>query len=98
MNNGKLAKNGMEFDVEVSSMKINYKYEIRIVVVEITDSLGNTGDVYDNFNEFKMEKPESSYRFGFVVINTETGYIPDNCNDWNDSIEDAIADYEYNCQ
>lgn len=77
-------------------MKINERYEIRVVVVE--DRNGATGDVYDNFREFRKEHPFSSYRFGFIVFDTEYGYVPDDCNDWNDSPEEAIMDYMDNCQ
>lgn len=77
-------------------MKINNRYEIRVVIVEMAN--GGTGDVYDNFEDFKKEHPFSSYRFGFVVFDTEYGYVPDNCNDWNDSPEEALMDYEENCR
>ena len=81
-------------------MKINDRYEIRVVVIELVDDKGtfaSTGDVYDNFEEFKKEHPNSSYKFGFVVFDTEMGYVPDNCNDWNDSPDEAMTDYMYNC-
>lgn len=77
-------------------MKINDRYEIRGVVVEQKD--GTTGDVYDNFKDFKREHPFSPYKFGYVVFDTEYGYIPDSCNDWNDSPEEAMFDYEENCE
>lgn len=35
-------------------MKINDRYEIRVVVVEQKD--GTTGDVYDNFKDFKSKR------------------------------------------
>lgn len=56
------------------------------------------GDVYDNFEDFKREHPFSSYKFGYVVFDTEHGYIPDSCNDWDDSPEEAMFDYEENCE
>lgn len=77
-------------------MKINNRYEIRVVVIELTND--GTGDVYDNFEDFKKEHPFSSYRFGFVVFDTQYDYVPDECNDWNDSPEEALMDYEENCQ
>lgn len=81
-------------------MKINDRYEIRVVVLEIRDGIGvhnSIGDIYDNFEEFKKDKPYSSYKFGYVVFDTEYGYVPDECNDWNDSPEEAMFDYEDNC-
>lgn len=76
-------------------MKINDRYEIRIVIVKIQN--GMTTDVYDNFDKFKKENPFSSYRFGYIVFDTKYGYIPDKCNDWNDSPEEAMFDFEENC-
>ncbi len=76
-------------------LKINDRYEIRIVVIEIKDS-GRTGDVYNNLSEFKEDKPFSGYRYGFIVFDTETGSIPSDCNDWNYSVESALFDYECN--
>ena len=76
-------------------MKINERYEIGIVFVEILDD-GSTGDVYDCLAELEKEKPHSDYQIGFVVIDTETGLVPDNCNDWNDSQIEAINDYNEN--
>lgn len=81
-------------------MKMDDKHEIRIVIVEILPGNGlfhNYGDVYDNYETFRREKPESSFKFGYAVVDTESGLIPDGCNDWNDSIEDAMFDWEDNC-
>ena len=76
-------------------MSIDGRYEIRVVVIELTND--STGDVYDDFLEFKKEHPFSQYKFGYFVFDTKTGYVPDNCNDWNDSPEEAMMDYEENC-
>ena len=62
----------------------------------ISQEHGVDGDVYDNFADFKKEHPFSPYRFGYIVFDTEYGYIPDGCNDWNDSPEEALVDYEKN--
>lgn len=78
-------------------MKINQKYEIRVVVVELLCDK-ETGAVYDNFEQFQKDHPNSSYKFGYVVFDTETGYVPDSCNDWNDSPEEAMVDYEGHCR
>ena len=77
-------------------MKINNKYRIEVVIVEIKSD-GTHGSIYDNFSEFKNKHPESSYRYGFSVVN-EFNYIPPECNDWNYSPEEAIMDYMENCQ
>lgn len=76
-------------------MKINEKYDIKIVVIKIEN--GIPADCYDNFEEFKKENPHSSYRFGYIVFDNESGYVPESCNDWNDSPEEALFDYQDNC-
>ena len=81
-------------------MKINDRYEIRIVILEVCDGVGvhrMIGDVYDNFEEFNRDKPFSDYKFGYVVFDTEYGYVPELCNEWNDSPEEAMFDYQDNC-
>ncbi len=82
-------------------MKIDDRYEIRLVIVEIREGVGrynSYGDVYNNFDKFKKDKPNSGYKYGYVVFDTKIGYVPENCNDWNDSPEEAMMDYEENCQ
>lgn len=76
-------------------MKINERYEIKVVVIE--ENNGITGDCYNDFEDFKKSHPFSGYKFGFIVFDNQTGYVPDNCNDWNDSVEEALFDYEDNC-
>lgn len=81
-------------------MKIDNRYEIRVVLLEVRDGIGkhnSIGDVYDNYEEFKKNHPFSSYKFGFTVFDTESGCVPDGCNEWNDSPEDAMFDYVENC-
>lgn len=75
-------------------MKINERYEIRVVAIETKN--GTTGNVYDNFKEFEKENPLSSFEFGYVVFDTINGYVPDNCNDWNDTPEEALYDFVNN--
>lgn len=73
----------------------NHRYEIRIMCIELLPN-GLTGDCYESLLELKKEKPYSSYKFGFAIVDTLTGLIPDDCNDWNDSVEEAMFDYEDN--
>ena len=77
-------------------MKFNKRYEIDIVIVEILPD-GNYGNIYNDISEFKRECPVSEYRFGYCVIDRKTGCVPDECNDWNDTVEEAIFDCEDNC-
>lgn len=83
-------------------MKINDRYEIRVVLLEmlfIDDSMRyrRIDNIYNNLERFKKEHPFKPYKFGFVVYDTENDCIPEECNEWNDSPEEAIFDYEENC-
>lgn len=78
-------------------MKINDKYSIELCIIE-QDENGACGNVYNSMEDFrKYEGHDALYRFGYYVVNLDTGYVPDECNDWNDSPEEALADYRYNC-
>lgn len=77
-------------------MKIDGRYEIRVVVIELLPD-GSTGDVYDDLSRFRADHPHGEYKFGFVVFDTATGFMPDDCNDWNDSPEEVLMDYTENC-
>ena len=72
-------------------MILDNNYEMKVVIIE--DKNGVPGDIYDDFGKFKNEHPHSSYKFGFCIINSADGSIPDECNDWNDSPEEAMFDY-----
>lgn len=71
-------------------MKIDDRYEIRIVVETTEDT--HSG-IYTDFMEFKKKYPYREYRFGYIVYDIVNGCIPEFCNDWNDSPEEAIHDY-----
>ena len=73
-------------------MKLDDRYEMQIVVVEQRPD-GTPGDVDTSMEIFREYHPHSGYRFGFVVVDSETGHVPDVCNEWNSSPEEALADY-----
>lgn len=78
-------------------MMIDNRYKIEPCVIELLDdkgTLANTGDVYDSFKEFRKKHPDSSYKFGFMVIDTTTGFMPDDSEDWFESIEEAMNYWE----
>ena len=77
-------------------MKINDDYSIELCIVEIGED-GIPGDCYGNYEQFRKEKPNAAYRFGYCIVDKD-GFIPDDCNDWNDSPEEALADYYYNVE
>lgn len=74
-------------------MKFDDRYEMQIVVVEQRAD-GSAGDVDPSFPIFRKNHPFSAYRFGYVVVDSETGTVPDVCNEWNSSPEEALMDYE----
>lgn len=77
-------------------MKINKRYEIKLVIIK--NENGIPTNCYDSFETFKKKNPYSSYRFGYIVFDNELGCIPSDCNDWNDSPEEAMFDYQENCK
>lgn len=78
-------------------MKIDDRFRMEILVIDIDDR-GVPGNAYDDFARFRKENPSSGYKFGFCIVDTTTGYVPDQCNDWNESPEEALSDYYDNCQ
>lgn len=77
-------------------MKINDYYSIELVLIE-TGADGTPGDCYRNYEWFRKEKPYASFRWGYCVLNAN-GFIPAACNDWNDTPDEAYADYLYNVE
>ena len=69
------------------------RYEIRTVYA---NQLENDcyGDIYSFRNEAAIAHPGEEIIFGFCVVDTTTGLIPDGCNDWNDTVEEAVSDFE----
>lgn len=57
---------------------------------------GMYGDVYDSEEATLRDHPNARIMFGYCVVHVGDGMIPDGCNDWNDTVEEAIADYEEN--
>lgn len=74
-----------------NKMILDNNYEMKVVIVE--NKNGVPRDIYDDFRKFKSEHPYSSYKFGFCIVSKEGNYIPEGCNDWNDSPEEALHDY-----
>ncbi len=77
-------------------MKINERYEIDIVIVEILPD-GSYGNIYNDMSEFKKECPVSEYRFGYSIIDRKTGCVPEECSEWSYSVKEALYDYENKC-
>ena len=69
------------------------RYQIVTVYANQDDDY-EYGDIYATRCEAAKNHPDDNIIFGFCVVDTATGFIPEDCNDWNDTIEEAIADYE----
>jgi hypothetical protein len=70
-------------------------YEIRTVVTDMSNEMPY-GDVYDSIAELKQNHPNEDWKFGFVIVNRETGLIPDDeyaLKEFYETIEDAMYDY-----
>ncbi len=72
-------------------MILDDNYEMKVVIVE--DRNGVSGDIYDDFRKFKSEHPHSGYKLGFCIVSRVGNYVPEGCNAWNDSPEEALHDY-----
>lgn len=70
-------------------MKINDRYEIRIIVIETCN--GVTGDSYDSLPEFKKDYPDSEFSFGYILFDNHTGVVAEDTEDWYDTPEDTLA-------
>jgi len=70
-------------------MKINDRYEIRVVVIENCN--GITGDCYTSFQEFKRDYPQAEFSFGYIIFDTQTGSVVEEAEDWYDTPEEALT-------
>lgn len=74
-------------------MKLNDRYSLEIVMTAVSDD-NIPLDIFNDFQKIKMERPFLKHKFGFVVIDSETGHIPDGCHKWNDSPEEAVSNWQ----
>lgn len=70
-------------------MKLHDQYKVEAVLLEIKED-GTTGAVVYDYEE-RFLYNFFSYRFVFVVIDSSTGFIPDDLDDWYDNVEEAIS-------
>lgn len=68
-------------------------YKVQTVFANKTDA-GIYGDIYDFKSEADREHPGAEILTGYCVISEATGFVAEGCNSWNDTISDAIQDYE----
>lgn len=69
------------------------RYRIETIYANQNDEY-EYGDIYSSRCEAAKNHPYDSIVFGFCVVDTTTGFIPEGCSDWCDTIEEAISDYE----
>lgn len=76
---------------------VNYEngYKIQKVFANKNED-GNYGDIYDFESDVKNEHPNDEVLIGYVVISELSGLIPNGCRDWNNTINEAMDDYEQN--
>ena len=72
-------------------MKIDERFELRLVVLENRDEM--TGDCYDSFLEFRRNHPYSGYIFAYIIYDTHEDEMAEDSKDWYDTPEDALNDY-----
>ena len=76
------------------------RFELQVVVANKlpADYVFSYGDIFDSYADIQQEYPHDEYLYGYVVVDTLTGLVADGCNDWNDSVEDALSDYKEHCK
>lgn len=77
------------------SLDIDDKHRICTVYANQNEEY-EYGDIYVSRREAAQDHPHDKIVFGFCIIDTSTGFIPEGCNEWNATIEDAIADFRKN--
>lgn len=73
-------------------MKIDDRYEIHVAVCNHDGVM--LCDCYDDFRKLKEEHPHHSWEFVYLLIDSETGLIPDGFEDWYKSPDEVWFAYE----
>lgn len=73
--------------------KLDEKHEIRTIYGVKTPS-GRICDVYKTRLEAVKQNPDKEIVIGFCIIDILTNTIPQGCNVWNDTISEAISNFE----
>lgn len=70
-------------------------YKVQMVFAnQLSD--GAYGDIYDLKQDVLREHPNDGILIGYCVVDTVEGIVPLGCNDWNNTVAEAIADYTDN--
>lgn len=74
-------------------MKLDNRYELRMCVVEIlaNDEEGNT---YESYAGYLAHGTSGTYDIRYMIIDTETGFVPDDLEPYYNTPEDAIIAHE----
>lgn len=73
--------------------QLDERYELRTVYADKTSN-GSYGGVYRSRLEAVKQNPGKEIVFGFCVIDTITNFIPEGCNVWNNTVDEAVTDFE----
>lgn len=55
--------------------------------------MGRVGKIYNSVQNFREENDSPVCKIGYIVFDVDTGEIPEGCNLWNDTLEEAISNY-----
>ena len=70
-------------------------YKIQTVFAnKVPDGAHEDMCIYDSKSEAERAHPGAEIMTGYYVIEEASGLVPDCCNSWNDTISEAIQDYE----
>lgn len=75
-------------------MKLDSRYEIRMCVVEILTDDGEEGNIYDSYASYLENGTSGMYDIRYMIVDTETGFVPDDLEPYYDTPADAIIAHE----
>lgn len=75
-------------------MKLDNRYELRMCVVEIFGDDGEEGNSYESYAAYLDHGTSGTYDIRYMVIDTETGFIPDDLEPYYNTPVDAILAHE----
>ena len=75
-------------------MKLDNRYELRMLVMEILDDDGTEGDIFDSYEEFAAAGTTGMYEIVYAVVESETGFVPVDLEEHYPTPGDAIIAHE----
>lgn len=74
-------------------MKLDNRYELRMCVVEILAN-GKEGNTYESYAGYLAHGTSGTYDIRYMIIDTETGFVPDDLEPYYITPADAIIAHE----